>query len=189
MVLGLLVGTAQAQYVVTPADALSFVHMASPVSDDTDATDDAGNPHTNPSLPYGPMAGQVGFISHTTGEVNTLVPGTGTVFYTAFGATINIGANNSVQITLTNDNDDLWAYQAFAGGNTSGGPTWLAKGQSATLTVGGLAGGSTSLGFMVGSDYKENTTHTSVGVPAPGAILLGSIGMGLVGWLRRRRTL
>ncbi len=128
--------------------------------------------------------------------------GSDPIEYLGIGNTFDVVGYDTFAVTLANDNDDDWYYQLFADdGQTTvlggfvqllGSPTY----QSTTLTldiksitVSGGGGAITTLGIMIGSNIKENKVHTSILVPAPGAILLGSIGVGLVGWLRRRRTL
>jgi len=50
-----------------------------------------------------------------------------------------------------------------------------------------LGGGTMTWGGMYASHLHYGVTVMTV-IPAPGAILLGGLGVGLVGWLRRRRT-
>ena len=97
-------------------------------------------------------------------------------------------------LTIANDNDDDWTYWLKTSASSAADTTvqTLSSGTSGSFTLTGIEAGITNIGFIVlkPGSTSTDTYHTSVAVvPVPGAVLLGSIGVGLVGWLRRRRAL
>jgi hypothetical protein len=167
------------------AEALNYLGFANwIVSDGT--VDLIGNGGTYDFLPghglYVDMDGSTGDAGKMfTSQLISLQAGTYKLSYKLAGnqrnggsEQVNIEVNLGSVLTTSHSLLQSDPFQTFVEQFT------LASAQNVTLSFEGVGGDNIG---MLRDDVKLEA------VPAPGAILLGTMGTGLVGWLRRRRSL
>ena len=117
--------------------------------------------------------------------------------YDDFGISrvLNTRVNTLLGVFLTDAAPSLPAPASLTFGNVMTSPllqqTFVIGSSLQNITI---PSGATRLFFGLNNGYEWTNNVgalevTVTPIPAPGAILLGGIGVGLVGWLRRRRTL
>ena len=111
------------------------------------------------------------------------------------GAYLTAAWRNGLNITVAGYEDDSLKYTTTVVVDTTG-PIWfdadnnyIGINRLEFDSFGGEDVFSNCGGKHFAMDDFEFTPSTPISNPAPGALLLGSIGVGLVGWLRRRRAL
>lgn len=176
---------AMANFTFTQTELLNLTTLTGPTFDIVTAD------HTLVSSEYtaydyiGSFLGDVGYVGTLSGNASTYIGTTDSGILSA------AEADGTYVLTIHNDNDDNWSYYltaSGAGGGSSASQTLL-TGETGYFTL-AISGAITDIGFVI-TNAKSDTDayHTSVTVPVPGAMLLGGIGVGFVGWLRRRRAL